>query len=235
MQNINTIVTIIAIIVGTFGIIIGIPTINNLISIARPNHSIAIFGPKAAGKTTLIKYLQGKPLPEEHKRTFGLQNAGKIVFDLGGKSSLYFLSKEMYDVGGEHTNQWKVIIENQNPDAIIYIIDTNSEEDEKEGLKIIFEIYHEILSRKEMSKIKLKTILLFLNKCDIWGNTINKRSKKIAEYKVSLRRRIIAIKSEFGGIKILFGCGSLTDPEYRQLTNDVLRQLAESIAMKERT
>ncbi len=225
-------ITIAGIIVGLVGIFVARKNIVNFVKSVRPKESVAIFGPKKSGKTTLIRYLKGEPLPEQYIYTYGAQQVGKIVFDLSGNETYYFRSREMYDVGGEHTNQWQAIIEEQNPDGIIYIIDTQSPAKEKQGLKYIAEVYHEIRVHNLSEKLRLRTVLILLNKCDLWGTSPGERDQILNEYRNNILSKSIAkLRSEFGNIEIQVGCSSLTKSEYSQITNDSLRHFAAKIAL----
>lgn len=199
-----------------------------------PKESVAIFGPKEAGKTTLIRYLQGKPLPDHHYHTFGAEPVGKIVYDLTGNDTYYFRSKEMFDVGGEHINQWKVIIESQNPDGIIYIIDTNESEADLSGFEHIYNIYNEMRAHKLANEINLRVLLIILNKFDLWGTSTELREQKTSEYRDLFSDNINLFKNDFGDdFQILFGVTSLTHNEHMQLNNGILRNFAMSLANKE--
>lgn len=228
---IATITTIISILISLIAIFIGRKNITNFIKSIRPKESIAIFGPKTSGKTTLIRYLQGKPLPEQHFDTFGAQSVGKIVYDLSGNETYFFRSREMYDVGGEHIPQWEAIIKSQNPNGIIYIVDTTQPENDCASLKQMYEIYNKIRTDVLDEGINLKSLLILLNKCDLWGQNPDMRSEKISIYRTILSEPLNLFKSDFGDdLQIYFGSSSLTHSEYSQLNNEVLRNFAIALA-----
>ena len=200
----------------------------------KPSDSVAVFGPKASGKTTLIRYLQGRQLPEQHISTFGAQPVGKIVFDLSGNETYFFRSREMYDVGGEHQGQWQVIIKKQNPNGIIYIVDTTQPSKESADLAHIAQVYCSIRTQEFANNIRLRSLLIFLNKCDIWGPSPADREKMMTHYRNEvLKDAINELTTEFGNLNIQFGAGSLTHTEHAQCTNDALRNFAMSLAKKE--
>ncbi len=229
-MDLSTTVTIISIIVTSISLFLARKQIGNFLRSINPKDSIAIFGPKECGKTTLIKYLQGKRLPEQHISTFGAQPVGKIVFDLSGNETYFFRSREMYDVGGEHRNQWRAIIEEQNPNGIIYIIDTTTPLEEHAGLEHIAQIYHDIRTHEVGNRISLKSLLIFLNKCDIWGPSPADRERMMSYYRNEvLNGVIITLANEFGDLNIQFGAGSLTHTEHMQCTNEALRGFAMSL------
>jgi len=222
------------IVVGLVGIFIGRKNIGNFFRSFWPTHSIAIFGPKAAGKTTLIRYLQGKPLPTQHFDTFGAQKVDRVVYDLSGNETYFFRSREMYDVGGEHKNQWQAILERQNPHGIVYMVDTHEPAGEKEGIAHIAKVFHDLRTHKLASKIRLRVLLVLLNKCDIWGTSPEAREKKMAQYRADVLQPALGeLAAEFGGLEIQFGCASLTHTEHADTTNSTLRCFAVSVAKKE--
>jgi len=128
-------IEIIVIIVGIVGIIIARRELKNFIRNLWPDESIAVFGIKNVGKSTLIRLLKGETLPLQHVDTYGALPVGRVVYDLTGDETYFFRSREMYDVGGEHVGQWKVIIKKQNPDGIIFIVDTKDPKKRRKGLE----------------------------------------------------------------------------------------------------
>lgn len=234
-MDINTIGIIIGIVISiaaiTLSIFIARKNIKNFIREIRTKENVAIFGPSKAGKTTLIRYLQGKLLTDAYEHTFGAKSVGKIVFDLTGNETYYFRSKEIFDVGGEFENQWRAIIKTQNPDGIIYIIDTQNKDEEIKGLNSIYDIYNMLRAEKLATEINLKVILILLNKCDLWGTSHQIREQQLSKYRNSFKDILYLFKSDFGNnLKILYGVSSLTKNEYMNMNNDVLRQFAGELA-----
>lgn len=230
MDPISMGITFVGLVVGIAGIIIGRKNLSNLFHSIRPRESVSVFGPKAAGKTTLIRYLHNDKLPEEHISTFGASSPVKIVYDLSGNDTYFFRSREMIDVGGEHKNQWRAIIEAQNPDGIIYIVDTHDNNEEQVGIDHIIEVYHDLRSHKLGQEFNLNTILILLNKCDIWGRSHDDREAMVARYRNNaLKEQIDGLRSEFGTINIIIGCSSLTHAEFSALTNESLRKMVLSL------
>lgn len=200
----------------------------------RPKENVAIFGPSKAGKSTLIRYLQGKPLTETYERTFGGNPVGKIVFDLTGNDIYYFRSRKMFDVGGESKNQWTAVIKKQNPNGIIYIIDTQNKDEEKIGLKYIYDIYDKLRYEKLATEIILKVILVLLNKYDLWGSSDQIREQQLSEYRNLFDDTLQLFHNDFENLKILYGVSSLTRNEYMNMNNDILRQFAGELVERMR-
>lgn len=232
--EINTTVTIASIILALITIFLARKSIYNYIKSIRPSESVAIFGPKEAGKTTMIRYLQNEPLPKQHFSTFGAQPVGKIVYDLSGNETYFFRSREMFDVGGEHhKGQWGAIIKSQNPNGIIFIVDTNEPELEKNCLRHIYTIYNGLRTNELAGNLKLKCLLILLNKCDVWGTSPEAREQKVLQYRNLFLESINLFQRTFGdNLQIQFGCSSLTNSEYTQSNNAVLRTFAMILAKK---
>jgi signal recognition particle receptor subunit beta len=236
-MEITQLLTIIGIIVAVVAIALTLlkekKTIMNFFRHLRPKESVAIFGPAGAGKTTLISYLQGKSLPIKHNYTFGAQPVGRIVYDLTGHDTYFFRSREMYDVGGEHLPQWEAIIKKQNPDGIIYIVDTTDPNKEAKGLKKIWDIYEDIATQKLSPEIRLRALLILLNKADIWSCNQEEGNHELEKYRNSILTGTCELfEKTFGDIQIHFEWTSLTKSGYRNHNNDALRNFAAVLATR---
>ena len=89
-MDFNTIVTTVSIIVTLIVIFLARKSVGHFFKSIKPDESVAVFGPVKSGKTTLIRYLQGKAPLRKHFYTFGAQPVGKIVFDLSGNDTYFF-------------------------------------------------------------------------------------------------------------------------------------------------
>ncbi|WP_174590940.1 ADP-ribosylation factor-like protein [Methanocella conradii] len=224
-------IEVIVIIVGIIGIVLARRELKNFLKNIWPSESIAVFGIKNVGKTTLIRLLKGETLPLKHVDTYGALPVGRVVYDLTGDETYFFRSREMYDVGGEHVGQWKVVIKKQNPDGIIYIVDTTDPKKEAEGFKRIYDIYQELAEEMFLSSIRLRGILVLINKADIWGTTKESREEMIKHYKNEVLRDTCELfRQNFGEIKIMFDWSSLVQGEHTAHNNDALRQFVTVLA-----
>ena len=112
------------------------------------NRNITILGEKAAGKTSLIYYLQnGQPLTvsdgkiQSPEPTFGSVVIGSSVKTYS-KSRKERLAKIVADVSGDKAfrHLWKEILEDTDPHGIIYMLDGRIKiEDMQNALKPVFE------------------------------------------------------------------------------------------------
>jgi signal recognition particle receptor subunit beta len=229
------IITIVSILVTVITIWMARHVFKEFFQSISPYPSIAIFGPKDVGKTTLICYLQRKPLPLQHYETFGAMSVGKITYDLSGNKSYYFRSLTMYDVGGEFTNQWNAIIKKQNPDGIIFIADTSDQIIEMERFNKIFSFYHDWCTDELAINIKLRAILILINKADLWGTTSAVKERTIKKYKEDiLANSINMFKNEFPNIVFQFEWSSLILEDFQSHNNEILRSFAKVLDKKEK-
>jgi signal recognition particle receptor subunit beta len=218
-------IELVVIILGIIGIIIARKDLLNFYRSLRPKYSIAVLGTEGSGKTTLINYLCGEPLPDMHTPTAGARARGKIVCDLSGNQTHYFRSREMYDVGGDQTGQWKAVIREQNPDGIIYLVDSTNPERERDGLITLFRIYEELSTEMIATGINLRAILILINKADIWGPSEEQRVEMARRYRDEV---VSGLKVEFcrllPDLVLLLDWSSLLHAEYQFHLNNVLRR-----------
>ena len=136
------------IILGALALIIGIPAfVFSIVPSFRSikawgtRKQIAIFGPQAAGKSSLVSYLRRESVPRKHIPTAGAPTYGRIVYDLTGEKVTYFTARTLVDVGGEFREQWIAVVREYNPHGLIYVIDTSDFPIEETGFAYLFEIY----------------------------------------------------------------------------------------------
>jgi hypothetical protein len=62
------------------------------------------------------------------------------------------------------------------------VFDTRDEENEKDSLEDIADAYQQILTEQVVEDVKLKVILILLNKGEVWGNDIPTQNFKKRRY-----------------------------------------------------
>jgi GTPase involved in cell partitioning and DNA repair len=196
----------------------------------KPKESIHIVGPPDAGKTTLFRYLRHEPQLDEVARPLLRPRAGRMVSDLAGTKTSFFLSLAPDDVAGEERALRARLISKYNPDGIIFIIDTHNPEEEHAYLQELYDIYRDFSTQSK--QLKLKVLLILLNKFDLWGNTAASRDALMNRYRHEILHDLInRFRSSFG-VTVQFGYASLTQTEHAPYNNVILRDFL--VALKER-
>jgi GTPase SAR1 family protein len=218
-------IPIIALIIGIAGIF-GIDYLKLFYYRLKIKNSIAIFGRRNVGKSTLINILQGKPAPQEHDPTFKKQRIGKVEIELKASENFYFISRDLYDVGGEWWDEWADVMKDQDPNGIIYIVDNENDSAELEDFKHFLEIYDNLFTRGKVSKRHLKAILILINKVDIWGKDPSKIPEINEKYERAYSTLINDFKQKFG-TDIRIRWTSVRELEYRVRTYEILIEFAK--------
>lgn len=236
LETISFIVGIIGLVVGIPGFVLAWPYIKNYArSRLGAGHVLVLYGPSAAGKTTLVRYLREEPLPLEHVSTHSYERSGKIVYDLSGNKTFFFTMKEVVDMGGGFRHQLKPVFSRYNPHAIILVCDTTREEEERKSLEDIANAYQEILSELPAEDLKLQVLLILLNQCDVWGNdTATQHSKKEHYVNGVLAGQIQRLRGLVHNLKVRTQAVALTHPAYKVHNDAVLRDLAQLLTQEDR-
>jgi GTPase SAR1 family protein len=223
---------VIAIVIGIPAVIFVLPQLWKSMRAIGIRRRIVVLGPVSAGKTSLVAYLRKEATPRKHKRTVGAVAKGRVALDLTGDKTVYFAAKEVVDVGGEFRNQWKSAVEEYDPHGIIFVVDQHNFDLEIDGFRYLFEIYEHWSSKRLNDDIALKTILMLINKADLWATGgIAHEQQMIANYE----RDFAAVADKFDsllGVNVLFGATSLLHSRYSEQTNQNLRDLASSLDAK---
>jgi GTPase SAR1 family protein len=98
------IIAALALVIGIPAFVFALPQIFGSVSALWAGKKLAIFGPQAVGKTTLLHYLRGEAVPRFHIPTIGASVPGRIALDLKGDRTVYFVAM-VVDVGGEFRQQ----------------------------------------------------------------------------------------------------------------------------------
>lgn len=236
LETISFIVGIIGLVIGIPGFVLAWPFIKNYAqSLLGADNVMVLFGPPVSGKSTLLRYLQGKPPPQEHLPTHGYERSGKIVYDLSGNKTFFFTMREVVDMGGEFSHQLKPILRRYNPHAIILLCDTTREEKEKKSLEDVATAYQDILSELPAEDLKLRVLLILLNYCDIWGNDTAVQNSKKKHYENDvLAEPIQQLRGLVRNLKVRIQAVALTHPAYKAHNDAVLRDLALLLTEEDR-
>lgn len=229
------IVGIVGLVIGVPGFILAWPSIKGYAKSLRARHVIVLFGPPAAGKTSFVKYLKGEPIPRQHIQTHNYNRSGKIIYDLSGSKSYFFTLKEVVDMGGEFDPQLKPILSKYNPQAVILIFDTSDEKKEKKSLEDVADAYQRVLSEHVVEDVRLKVILILLNKCEAWGNsTAEHISMKKSYEDTILADTIERLRSLVPNLEVDIQPVSFMHSSYKNHTDETLRWLAQLLEARSR-
>ncbi len=195
-----------------------------------PKGNIFILGPKGVGKTSLIAYLKGVPIPKFHIETGLNDKRGKVVKEVAAEK---LRSGVIIDVGGDPTAEWAknrmAIFGELKPHGVIVMLDTESVEKERFAINELANIYATYKADKPKKASNLRTVLLLINKADEWvdGSSVSGESM-IKKYRDEFKNEIE--KLEKFSLEVQVGWGSLLVTDlYGKQTEDTLARFARSI------
>lgn len=146
-----------------------------------------ILGVKQVGKSVMNLFLKtGRPLnldgtrPEE---TVGSQKPIAGVYVNNDLNLEFMRSSERVseDVGGEHTEIWKELIERINPHGIVYMVDVRTKSDDLSEL--VNDIFIHVLSQYTKGLRNLRALHIFVNFCDLVSpHEAHSKSQAISNY-----------------------------------------------------
>lgn len=143
--------------------------------------SFAVFGYRAAGKTTLIRRMRGLPVVANASAPTGsLEQVPEFDFVIIGGREVTI--KRMFDPPGEEKSwpDWRKVLHESKPKGIIFVIDHERPEDHRKALRHVLNIIKPQDERPKKSVALLgkrappndskdvRSFLLLVNKCDIW-------------------------------------------------------------------
>jgi hypothetical protein len=188
----------------------------------RPQPSIHIVGPVGAGKTTLFRYLRNPSRPDEPARTFMRRRTGRIASGLSDSNISWFRSKITDDGLGRQTNYWARRLNKYNPEGIILIVDTHNPDEDHTYFQELYNSYRDFSTHA--TPVKLRALLILLNKFDLWGSTTEPREAMMHRYRSEVFQEMVnRFRSSFG-ITVQFGYSSLTQRAHTPYNNLILKE-----------
>jgi hypothetical protein len=184
--------------------------------------SIQIVGPEAAGKTTLFWYLRNPPRPDKPAKTFMQRRTGRIAASLSGSNISWFRAKVTDDGLGRQANQWARRLNNYNPEGIIFIVDAHNPDEDRTYLQELYNSYRDFSTHAK--PVKLRVLLILLNKFDLWGSTTEAREAMMHRYRGEVLQEVVnRFRSTFA-VTVQFGYSSLTQREHTPYNNLILKE-----------
>jgi hypothetical protein len=215
---------------GLAGLALARRTIAQAVRRIRPQYSIQIVGPPAAGKTTLFRYLRHEPLAQEPTRMMSRRHTGRIAADLSGTITYFVLSTVTDEGVNEPTTSRAWFLRKHHPDGMILVIDTHNPAAERAYFQALYERYCEFSTQR--SSGKLRVLLILQNKFDLWGRTAEAREAMMHRYRREVFQDLVTqFRSRFG-VTVQWGCTSLTQAEHAPYNNVLLKEFLTAVAQR---
>lgn len=133
------------------------------------NKTLAIIGPTACGKDSLLARLQGKPVPKQHINTGAPEEvkAYEINYSLDGGEEVSFKANKTLNVGGEENDRedyWADVC--KGADVIFYMVDAQRLRDEHNSFMRRIQQDMRWLAAEGLNNPNAKLIIV-LNKFDL--------------------------------------------------------------------
>jgi hypothetical protein len=173
--------------------------------------------------------LRQEPLSQEPSRTVSRRRAGSIAADLVGSTTYFALSTVTEaPVGEPPPRRWWQ--KRPNPHGLILIIDTRQPEAEQAYFQALYERHRAFSARTR--PVKLRVLLILLNKSDLWGRTAEARETRINHYRRERFQDVVErFRSRFG-VAVQWGAASLMQPEHAPFNDVILREFLMAVARK---
>jgi hypothetical protein len=196
----------------------------------RPQLSIYIVGPPAAGKTTLFHYLRYASRVDEPRRTLVRRRTGRIAADLWDSHRSRFRPTIIDDGLGKQTDHWAKRLRPHNPEGLIFIVDTHNPDEDRTHFQDLYRSYRDFGTHTK--RVNLRVLLILLNKFDRWGSTTEAREAMMHRYRSEVCREVAnQFRSTFG-ITVQFGYSSLTHREHIPYNNLVVKEFLAVLEQK---
>ena len=243
----ENIVTILSLILSIIALLLALPQVRNFLRNCwlriKIKDIFIILGPKRAGKTSLIGFLRLTGVTEKYQHTYNWFEYGPLAFDIRGNETYFLYSKKLVDIGGERKTEYTKLINDENPKGIIFVVDNTTvkegqtiserHNEERADFEYIYEVYDQLHSRLKPNEIRLQTILVMINKADLWDEcSETKRKSVIDQYQKLLAPIMTKFKNDFGDLEYLFEYTAIGKFRYYDENSDVLLKFARSMTRK---
>jgi signal recognition particle receptor subunit beta len=227
LVGVRSIFSILGGLVGLLGLSVASTKVAQAARMLRPQPSILIVGPAAAGKTTLCQYLCHTPRPDEPAGTVVQQRTGRLAADFSDRQRSWYRSKITDDGLGRLTHEWAGRLKKYNSEGMIVIVDTHHSDDDRTYLQELYNSYRDFSTHAK--QVNLRVLLILLNKFDLWGRTTASREAMMTRYRTEVFPEIInRFRSSFA-VTVQFGYASLTQPEHTPYNHLILNEFLTAL------
>lgn len=219
LPGVRTVLSVLGGLIGLLGLSVVGKKVARAARTFYPPPAIHIVGPEAAGKTTLFHYLCHTPSPGEAVTPVAPRQRGRLAADFSEGRRLRWRSRVTDDGLGGQTSQWAGRLKRYNPEGMIVVMDTHTPDDDQAYVQALYASYRDFSAGAR--RVKLRVLLVLLNKFDLWGSTTASREAVMQRYRTEVLSEVVnQFRSRFG-VSVQFGYASLTRPEhapYNRLT-----------------
>ena len=228
-MGIELILGILGALLGIPGFLLAIPWMKKQIGKFLVRNVIFVFGAAGVGKTSFLRFLEEKPIPATRLSTRGIDESDRVAYPLGANERA-LLARAFIEFGAEHETMFRTAFREKNPIAIVFILDHAQQAESLVYARYIVQAVREMGERVTAEKIRLRCLLVLVNKADQWANNSHEIQSIIRQYELN------AISSELRNItkykpecQIIFRASCLVDPILKEYTIDGLRALESAL------
>jgi GTPase SAR1 family protein len=164
------VISLIGSVASLIALVVVWPLIKSWFTSQISGYNFVVIGAPGVGKSSLLRFMEGKEVPTQHVRTQGFEDIARVNLLLGGPDNLRFSARIVRELGGEFTNNLGPTIEELNPHGIVIIFDGQNYMREAEVALVFAQQLASYLSSQSLPKIRLRSILVIVNKFDLVDN-----------------------------------------------------------------
>jgi hypothetical protein len=233
LVGVRRILAILGGLVGLLGFSVASQKMAQAARTLRPPPSIYLVGPPAAGKTTLFRYLCHTPRPDESASTVGQRRTGRLAAAFAEGRRSWWRSTITDDGLGSQTHQWAGRLTQDNPEGMIVVVDTLHPDGDRAYLQDLYDSYHDVSTHA--TPVKLRVLLILLNKFDRWGRTTESREAMMHRYRTEILPEIVHQFRSRLGVTVEFGYASLTQPEHAPFNHLIVNKFLTALHQRPST
>jgi hypothetical protein len=173
--------------------------------------------------------IEGKPIPDRHLATSGKDETGRIGFKVG-ENERGLLARSFIEYGAENDTMFRTEFRYKNPIAIVLIIDHRYQDAALKYASLVIDAIKGLSQSVVEEKIRLKCILVLVNKNDLWADNAHEIQKHMREYQTNaVGKQMMEVVKYKPRCRIIFKPSCLIDTQLKQYTVDALKELADAL------